>query len=225
MSLTPHQERVADHVVRTIGSIDGIVSLRGRNPEAPSVCLLHVPATESKPFQYLVSAGLSAHRMPVPTEIREQLESEGAAPAPERVEMLIGLPPDWPVDTPSTEHAWPLRLLAELTQLPFEQEVWYMSGHTIPSFTGRSYDPSTELGCALLIEPRNLLDEAMAIPLPEGEARFLGVVPLYPREVELKREQGVKRLLERLDEERISEVFVPGREAVAGLVIDLLRGR
>ena len=223
MPLTEHQERVADHVVATIGSIEGIVEIAPRTPEAPPIALLHVPATEHKPFQVLISAGLSTAPMRVPKEVQAELEKDGEDPAPERVELLLGLPPSWPVGRPEPEHAWPLRLLAQLASFPHEAGAWFMSGHTIPNFVDGAYAPTTQMDCALLAKPRNLLDEAMTIPLPEGPAEILGVVPLYPREVELKREQGVKRLLERLEEERVSEVLVPDREAVAGILLDLLK--
>lgn len=223
MSLTSHQERVADHVVRTIGSIDGIVALRGRNPDAPPVSLLHVPVTEAKPFQFLVSAGLSALAQPVPTTMREQLQAEGHPAPPDRVELALGLPGDWPVENAGPEHTWPLRLLADLAMFPLEQEAWYMPGHTIPNFGGGSYHASTQMNCALLIEPRNLLDDAQSFPSPDGQVKLLGVVPLFPREVELKQEEGLDKLLERLEQDRVSEILIPGREAVAGLILDLLR--
>jgi hypothetical protein len=220
VDLTPHQEAIADYTVQNLGPIQGMFDLAPPGPESLPMKLLYVPATEHKPFQLLVSAGMSAQAMAIP----EDFEGD---PPPDRVELLIGLPPDWPVEQARGEHVWPLRLLAHLARLPSEATGWLCEGHTIPNGDpAHPYAPSTELSCALIAPPLVIPPEARTIPLPEGAAaQLLAVVPLFEREVEAKLKEGVDKLFERLDAHGVNEVLFPGRRAVAGDLLDLLDGR
>lgn len=219
MDLNPHQEAVADYVVHHLGPIHGMITLGAPRPEALSLLLLHVPPTEHKPFHLLVSAGMSAQTMPVPEDL------EGERP-PSRIELVLGLPPEWPVESGRAEHAWPLRLLAHLARLPSEAGAWLGEGHTIPHGDPmRPYAPGTQLCCALIAPPLAVPPEVQIIPLPGGSAQLLAVVPLFEREVETKLTEGSEKLFERLDQHGVNEVLNPTRRAVAGALLDLLDGR
>ena len=216
MALTQHQEIVAEHVVRTIGSIEGVFELGRPQTESLPMALLHVPATEFKPFHLLVTAGMSAEAMTLP----DDLEAE----PPTRVELVLGLPEDWPLMNPGPEHAWPVRLLADLARFPSEFSGWIGEGHTIPNGDPMvPYAASTQTACALIAPALSVPGDGQTIRLPgDAQAQLLGVVPLFPYEVDLKLKEGSAGLFERLDAHRVTEVLDPHRRSVAGELLDLL---
>lgn len=207
----------------SIGPIHGIFEL-GLGPEGNHpLALLHVPATEHKPFQLLMTAGMSAQPMKIPDEVEPPIP-------PDRIELAIGLPPDWKVDDPESEQAWPIWLLAELGRFPTESGGWLGQGHTLPNGDPmKPYASSTQTCCALVAPALTMPREAREIPLPgDAFAVIHGVVPLFEREVELKLEKGVDALLRKLDEHRVSELLDPKRRSVAGTLLEMLdkrRGR
>lgn len=210
--LSELQDRFALHVAQEIGPVHGIIELNGASMP---LALLHVPATDTKPFQVLISAGLSARAMDVPPEFEEE--------APHRLELMLGLPRDWPIQSPSPDHGWPMRLLADTARFVADGGGWLMEGHTLPNGDPmRPYHPSTQMACALVAPPLSLRDEAKTGP--QGTS-ILALVPLFPSEVQLKLNEGVDQLLSRLDDHQVSEVLFPGRRAVAGTLLDLLDGR
>lgn len=209
MQLSSHQEIIAEHVAKNVGPIQGIVTI----PQT-ELALLHVPATEHKPFQLLITAGMSANPMPIPDDEPEN---------PSRIELSIGLPPEWPVEQPESKHSWPLNLLANLAQFPQAYNAWLGVGHTIPHGQPmRPYDPSTQLCCALIAPSLVLTPEAQEITIQNSTANIRAIVPLFEREVDLKLEEDANSLFHRLDQHKISEVLNPNRRSVAGALLDLL---
>lgn len=60
---------------------------------------------------------------------------------PRYAELVISLPPFWPLDEQSwrdERHYWPVRLLKTLGRLPHEYDTWLGVGHTIPNGDPRS---------------------------------------------------------------------------------------
>lgn len=215
VALTPEQEAVALHASREIGPVHGMIGLRAPREDSLPMALLHIPPTEHKPFQILVTAGMSARAMPVPDDVEDEAE---------HIELVLGLPPDWPVEDASPEKAWPLQLLARLARFPSEAEAWLCPGHTIPNGNPpHPYASDTQLSCALIAPPLTLLPEAKTLAGPQGEVQLLAVVPVFEREVELKVEKGSDELFSRLDEHGVTEILDPHRRAVAGgTLFDLL---
>ncbi len=216
MALNPHQELVAEHVAAHIGPVTGVFELSPAQDGSLPLALLHVPATEYKPFQVLVSAGMSAEPMAVPDDL------DPAPPA--RVELLIALPGDWSLERPTPEQVWPIRLLADLARFPSEFGGWIAAGHTIPNGDPMvPYGPATQMCCALVAPPLTVPPEAQSVRGPEGElAQLLGLVPLFKGEVDLKLNEGSERLFERLDDHRVNELLDRSRRSVAGSLLDLL---
>lgn len=216
MVLNQYQDAVARHVVEHIGSIHGLIQRPKRDESSVDLALLHVPATDSKPFQVLVTAGMAEQPMKVPTDLEET--------PPERVELMFGLPAEWPIEGAGPEHQWPLHLLSDLATFPHEFGGWLGEGHTIPNGDPMEpYSPGLQFACALIAPSLILPPEAQLVPLPADRvAHLLGVVPLFEREVELKVKEGATSLYERLDRHRVTEVFDPSRRAVAGALLDLM---
>jgi len=138
----------------------------------------------------------------------------------ERMELVMALPPDWPVDHEDfgdERNYWPFRLLQELAALPHKFETWLWVGHTIPhGDPPEPYAPGTELCCAV-ISPSILGGPGFTrLQLDDGRViAFFGVIPLYEDEMRLKLEQGMDKLVERFADAELTELLDPHRPSVA----------
>lgn len=109
---------------------------------------IHVDIAIIKPtpnhnYYTLVTMGMGAHKMNVPSELSD-LKLE-------RAELLIHLSADWNVQSDEEIWYWPLRWLKILARLPIEQSTWLGYGHTIPA--GTALAENTELSGILLTNP------------------------------------------------------------------------
>ena len=98
---------VQAHIKRYFGDFQQSI----KEYESPDICLeiAIIPPRPEHNYYTLATIGMGAHRMNLPPA-----EFEGAPPAElERAELLINLPPDWPLTdevTHDEEHFWPVRL-------------------------------------------------------------------------------------------------------------------
>lgn len=163
-----------------------------------------------RPFYTLVTSGMSDLPMAVP---------EGAG-SPRHAELLLCLPPEWPLDEASFQderHYWPVRALKSMARFPHEYGTWLGWGHTVPNG-----DPPAPLApgvsfTTLLVErPVTLPPEAHDLPVsPERTISFFSIVPLHDDEVRLKMAKGIEALEALFDEKGVSELLDVRRPSVA----------
>ena len=215
------REAFLAHIAEHVGPIGGVISVAAVAPGLPPIDLVHVEATESKPWQVLVTLGMSAQAMQPPETLPDEARF---------AELVLGLPPDWPLEGSAladSAYRWPLRLLATLASFPAASGQWLSVGHTVPN--GEPPHPYFEgLGfcCAMLAPPITLLPEFRTLQLgPDKSVVFHAVVPLFEREMELKVAEGTKALLERFDRHQVCEILDVQRRSVAGTLIDMLDSR
>lgn len=152
------------------------------------VDILLIEPTESRPFYTLMTLGMGAHRMAVPELLR--------ASKLDRAELVICLPPDWPVEELDEEWQWPINWLQTLAYLPLKEDGWLGWGHTVPGEGPLSL--ATELCAVILCDPCAIPKEAAVCPLPNGnEINFYQLIPLYEEELHYKLEQGAEALFDR----------------------------
>ena len=212
--MTEPLETIANHVSQFIGPVIGMLELGKHYEGAPDIRLLHVPATEDKPFQVLVSAGMSSKPMAIP---------EGAN-TPDRIELIMGLPTDFDLSEDNPDHIWPVQLLAGLAHFPTELGAWFGVGHSIPNGEPpESYAPNCQFCCAVIAPALSMPLEGQSCRCSGHDVYFRGVVPIFKHEMELKMEKGVQTLFQRFDKENITEVLDPRRASVAGTLVELLK--
>lgn len=208
------RERIRDHVETYLGQVVGVVD--AGSGSGIELEILHVDVTESKPFHLLITSGMSDRAMPVPEDME-------ASP---RAELILGLDASWPFGPEHVgdrRHVWPLQLLVSMARLPHGHGLWFGAGHTVPNGNPpHPYVPETELCGALVAPPVAVPPEFLRLSVDEGVIEFLGVVPVYAEEMQLKVERGIEALYQRLDEHHINEVMVPDRRKVAGGLFELL---
>ena len=162
------------------------------------ICI--VPATEEKNYYTLVTMGMGAHKMNVPSELKEDNL--------ERAEIAISLPYDWKVGESDETWYWPIRLLKSLARLPKETDSWIGWGHTVDN--GEVFAENTNLCASVIVEPQGVDGEAEICVLPNGEkVNFYHVIPLYEEELEYKKENDCEQLLAQMAD--VSFVVDPQR--------------
>lgn len=155
------------------------------------VDVLLVEPTEERPFYTLLTLGMGAHRMNVP----EPLQPNKL----DRAELLICLPPDWPIEELNEEWQWPANWLQTLAYLPLKEDGWLGWGHTVPGEGALS--TATEQCAVILCDPCAIPKEASVCPLPDGnEINFYQLIPLYEEELHYKLEQGAEALFDRFSQ-------------------------
>jgi hypothetical protein len=173
-----------------------------------TIDVLIFPPSGDRVEWILVTAGMSALPMTLP----EGVSSENFA----RAELVISLPPAWGADlntslsnneTVTAEVLyWPLRELKALARYPHVSGTYFASGHTVPSLNESPYHESTGFDGCLLSHSLHLPEETVVLDLPSGERlSLLGVMFLYPEEVECKLQNGLTQLLRLLDKVGVSE--------------------
>lgn len=151
----------------------------------------------------LVTCGMSDRAMTVPDGVE----------SPAFAELLLHLPSGWPLELSDEQHAWPLRWLKALAQLPHEYETWLGLWHTVPNGDPpASFAGGTAL-CAMMLTPPVLAGEEFALLTTEGgkEIAFYEVLPLHADELALKLAEGTDALIDRLDAAGVQPIVDPGR--------------
>lgn len=207
-------EALLDHVTEHIGTVEGIIDVP---TPLGAVGVMHVAPTESKPWHALITSGLSSAPMTLPEDVDD---------VPRLAELMVALPPDWPVDgaglsRPAT--AWPIRVLASIATFPAQSGSWLGPGHTLPNGDPPQPFVNGLDFCGVLIAPAlTVPPEARHFNGPFGAVGLYGLVPVFAREMEFKLEQGAPALLHRFDEKGVNELLEVRRPAVAGILIELL---
>jgi hypothetical protein len=201
-------EPIHAHLEAMLGEVENV--FHELVSDMAHIDVLHVGASAKRPFQTLVTSGMSDLPMTVPPDTQ----------SPRYVELMLTLPATWHIDKDSFRNEvwyWPFRLLKELALLPHKHATWLGWGHTIPNGDPpRPYAPNTKL-CGALVMPSLLVprDFHTLQINQEKEIFFFAVYPLYAEEMELKMRSGLDALLERFDQAKIKDLIDIGRENVA----------
>ncbi|HET9496377.1 MAG TPA: suppressor of fused domain protein, partial [Chloroflexia bacterium] len=167
---------------------------------------VHVtPPSEERPYYTLITSGMSDLPMNVPPAAEDQKHAE----------LLLCLPADWPLMgenyqmLPDDESYWPVHTLKFLARFPHEYSTWLGVGHTVPN--GDPPQPFAEgvgFTGVVLLPPVLFEEEFFRLPVRAGKTiQFLAVVPLYESEMDFKLKHGLDALLDRFDENDVTELI------------------
>lgn len=201
-------EEVPAHIEKHLGKIESV--FHEIVSDAVHIDVHIVRPTESFPFIRLVTTGMSDRRMTVPAD----------ADATPFAELMVTLPHDWKLDTPSMQDEnwyWPVRLLKTLARLPHKHQTWLGWGHTIPhGDPAEPYAPGTKLMGAIILPSITVPDGFNMLQTAIGKRiAFYAVVPLYEEEMNLKLRSGTNKLLDKLSARNLTDIIDPTRENVA----------
>jgi len=138
--------------------------------------------------------------------------------APEQVaecqyaELMLSLPPEWPLDQKSLEDGrnyWPIYVLKLLARFPHQFHSWLWWGHTLPNGDpAEPYADNTGLCCALLLSPVRTPEGFQTLQIDEQKTiHFFSIVPIYQEELNVKLDKGTEALLEGFGKHGVTELL------------------
>lgn len=146
-----------------------------------------VKPTEKYPYYTLFTCGMGAKKMPLP--------EKAAGKMPDRIELMLTLPPDWQFNEVCGENEkydWPIGLLRYLSRFPWEEATWLGWGHTIQL---TQFAENTKMESVFLNYPENYPFEIGHIDFAAGRTvQFVNVVPVYKEEMDYKLTHGPEAL-------------------------------
>lgn len=204
-------EVIEEHIEKHIGEIHmvfhEIVS------EFTHIDVHWVQPTKERPYNILVTSGMSDKPMNLPDEIEDKENWELA-------EMMVILPADWKIsqkDFEDNANYWPIYFLKMIARLPHQYNTWLGYGHTIPNGeTAEPFADNTDLGCMLILPPLlSFEQEVLKLYTKDGKRiSFYTLVPLYREEMSFKMEHGVDALLDLFDKNKIDDTIVIDRKNI-----------
>jgi hypothetical protein len=161
-----------------------------------------VPPHQERRAYTLITSGMSQ----VPMKVEQDGEVNFYY-----AELMISLPPDWPMDEGhlrEERYGWPMHSLYTLARLPHAYDTWFGPGHTIPN--GEPPEPLADnsgfVGI-LLLEPITLHEDFWCLDYtPDKTINFLALYPLYAEEMDLKLRRGAETLLHRFERHGITDI-------------------
>jgi hypothetical protein len=204
----PPQQQSADlvaHVERAIGPVSnlaiaevvaGIVSVT-----------VHVIPAAGRDRITLFTTGMGSRPMKAP---------EGAQ---RYSELLIHLPPDWPLTKDALKdrnNYWPVEWLRRLANYPHEHDAWLGAEFVVSNGDPPApFAPKTAL-CAILLLSSPYLDKFES---HDGRVvTFYELIPLYKEERDFHRIKGTEQLLELFESHGVSEIVDMNRTNVAATI-------
>lgn len=200
-------QAIDDHVAEHIGKIENvwheIVS------DIVHIDVHVVPPRPERPYYTLVTSGMSDLPMNAP---------EGAEDW-KYAELMLCLPPDWPLTTEAFKderNYWPVRWLKTLARFPHEYETWLSVAHTIPN--GDPPEPladNTRFTGFMLVPPLTTSVEFHELLVPPLRTiHFHALLPLTAAEMTFKLKHGADALMERLEKAKVTELIDIRRKSV-----------
>jgi hypothetical protein len=213
-SIDANAHAIVEHVIEHIGPVTNV--FHEIESDSVRIDILVVGPNDQRAFTTLVTCGMSDRPMRVPIENPEDL---GIVPELRYAELLLCLPPEWPLTTEAFRNEanyWPIRWLKRLARLPHRCDGWLGLGHTIPNGDPpASFAPSVPFCGWLVDEPVLLPNGVQKLRLLDKVVNFYSIVPLYEEEMLLRLRKGSGSLSHLLDRAKVSELIDVGRRNVA----------
>ena len=193
-------ERVSDHIEQHCGKIATV--MHELVSDLVHIDIHWVQPTRERNYHTLVTSGMSDRPMTAPEQVAEC----------QYAELMLSLPPEWPLDDKSLEDGrnyWPIYLLKMLARFPHKFNTWLWWGHTMPNGDPpEPYADNTQLSCALLLSPVHC-DEGFSqlVINDEKTIHFFSIVPLYKEEMQVKLDKGTEALLEGFGKHNVTELL------------------
>ncbi|RJX40467.1 suppressor of fused domain protein [Paenibacillus pinisoli] len=192
--------RIEEHVQKYIGEADSV--FHEILSDIVHIDVHVIKPTPERNFYTLFTTGMSFLPMNTP---------EGAEGF-KYAELMICLPPDWPIeqgDLENSDNYWPIRWLKMLARFPHEYDTWLGWEHTMPN--GDPAEPlseQTDMCGIILLPPLQVHEDFLTLDMGDGrEINFYAIVPLYSEELDLKLKQGSDPLLDKFEEYGVDELL------------------
>lgn len=161
-------ERLDNHIEKYFGKATTVV--HEFFSEDIHVDVSIIPPHEEHNYYTLVTTGMGAFSMKIPSEYQE----DGL---PSRIELMMCLPPEWNPESKESQENWPVELLRYLARFPIIESTWLGYGHSIQN--GTPYADNTLLAGCVLLGVQDAPEGAAVCKLSDGSwVGFYQVIPL-----------------------------------------------
>ena len=199
-------ERLDNHIEKYFGKATTVV--HEFFSEDIHVDVSIIPPHEEHNYYTLVTTGMGAFSMKIPSEYQE----DGL---PSRIELMMCLPPEWNLESKESQENWPVELLRYLARFPIIESTWLGYGHSIQN--GTPYADNTLLAGCVLLGVQDAPEGAAVCKLSDGSwVGFYQVIPLTENELEYKIQHSTDEMLEEENQEATAEA-----EAAKGIQSDI----
>jgi hypothetical protein len=201
---------VCQHFERWIGPVAQV--MHETQSEIVHVDVHVIMPRPERPYITLFTTGMSELPMKTPCTC-----------CPNRLELMMTLPADWPLPAPSCEccagkvsphlprsepRLWPVTCLRYLARYPHRTGKWLGFGHTVQNgHPPERFAPDAAFCCSLILSPLSIPPEALELAGPDGETiEILAPYPIYRPEMQLKLRRGTPALLARLERAGVTDL-------------------
>ncbi|MBE7176861.1 MAG: suppressor of fused domain protein [Mucilaginibacter polytrichastri] len=194
---TPNSVEIIDEHLDLFFDPDEVVVLHETKSELVHTDIFIVKPAAHRDYNLLLTCGMSALPMHVPTEYDHLKYAE----------ITLLLPPDWKLeyeDFADENNYWPIRALKQLSRYPHVHDTWFGYGHTVP--LSGTHKVNHHFHSILLLESITLPDDFTYIEAEEKEIYFHAAIPIYKEELDYKLEHGTDQLLSLFRKHNISEI-------------------
>lgn len=170
--------------------------------------IFFIKATEERPYHILLSCGMSALQMNIPKDVNSS----------KYIEIMFLLPKEWNLNYEAfhdEKNYWPIRIMKEIMISPHENKSWFGYGHTFQFDDKEEFAEGIGFNSVMLANSMELSEEFTTIPLKnKKQIDIYTLIPLYPEELEFKKNTNANELLEKFDKNIIEEIVKIGRKNV-----------
>lgn len=149
------------------------------------------------PVSVLMTNGLSDYKMPVPENTEEN----------EYNEIFFCLPSYWEwedMENPRTN--WIFKWIQRIAKHTIEQNTWLGHGHTMPCGAEmESLSETMTQNHFILSSPVLLENELAPVKVDGREINFLGIIPMFPDEMDYKQGKGTFKLMQKFSNKGVTE--------------------
>ncbi len=167
--------------------------------------------TPERNFYTLYTTGMSALPMNTPEDAQDYKYAE----------LMICLPPDWPLleeELEQVDNYWPIRWLKTMARLPHDYDTWLSWGHTVPNGDpAMPFSDNTDMCSFIVLPPLETDEDFLTLDMEDGQTvHFYAILPIYLEELEHKLEYGLDALLDRFEEHHVNELLYVNRINTCG---------
>ena len=201
----PNSVEIIDEHLDNFFDSEEILVLHEKESEIIHSDIIIVRPSEKRNYNLLLTCGLSALPMKVPSELGYSKFAE--------ITML--LPTYWKInyeDFANEDNYWPIRTLKQLSKYPHLNDTWLGCRHTIP--LDKTHKANHKFESIILLESIELSEDFTYIKTDKKEIYLYAAIPLYKEELENQLEHGTDKLLKLFEEFDIGEVIDINRQNV-----------
>ena len=213
---TSERDKIAEYLKAQFG--EPLTVIHDKGDQIVHIDIYVYPPTKERKFGMMITSGMSERPMnappdawkvwpiditKVPEEKREALNCKYA-------ELVVKLPPDWPLPQPgghlqNDQYLWPIAELHHLIYYVHKYKEWFWDGHTMRS-SALSLASNTKLAGWVFLYPPHFPPTFGMLKISDSKAIcFLQIIPAYMEEIQYAMQHDTQKLFAKFREAQIPD--------------------